>query len=414
MGAARGRCGLRTGCIWPALPSLLLPLPLLLLLLLLLLAPAAAARSGRPRLHLITYSNTVDPRLSLSLGSAQRFGMYPVVVGLGLQAEWAVGLSAMANMLRDYIFNSTEADDLVMFFDAFDVVFQAREAAIVDKYLELEAREGRTLFYNAESHCSSKRVSEYPPSSLPWRYLNSGIYIGRSYTLRDVFRYALPEHLVDRDGKPERLQNWHTDYFLDHQNSTTLDYKCELTQVVFNIDNLHVNQAHTAEATKPGGHGLILEDGLMHNTITGTVPLMLHFAGVGHWPDSRHAERVGTCAAYEYFRAAGHPDFVALLEQRMKRKFFGMPPWKAMCTNLISMFDRMAMSVSTSGDFIIWAFFRALEHPFWLFLIIVLVAVQVHALVRHCGCASTLRKHAVMQARALVSTWLRNPERQRA
>merc|ERR1712048_1320467 len=110
-----------------------------------------------------------------------------------------------------------------------------------------------------------------------------------------------------------RLQNWHTDYFLDHQDLVALDSNCDLMQVVINVDNLAGNRHDPDE---PTSNGLILRDGRLRNTQTNTTPLILHFPGGGHWPDWWHTERVGSCAAYELLRSAGHPTLVKLLEKQ--------------------------------------------------------------------------------------------------
>lgn len=112
------------------------------------------------------------------------------------------------------------------------------------------------------------------------------------------------------------------------------------------------------EDQSPGGHGLVLENGRVKNTLTGTTPPILHFAGAGHWPNWKHPERVGTCAAYEFMRVAGQPELVAIMEEKSHKKFFGLMPWKSLCTPFVTLFDQLAMKVSTAGDFFIWGFAR--------------------------------------------------------
>jgi len=286
------------------------------------------ANAPLPKLHALTYASTLDARLTLSIATAEFYDLFPIVLGYGHEATWAYGLSDLANMVRAYIFNHTAPEDIVLFFDAWDVAFQAGEHEIVSRYLEMEAREHKQLIYHAEGKCSSPRKNEYPHIKSEWRYLNCGLYIGRSRAMRELYKAPVPSPLVDKHGHPMRLQNWHTDYYLDHQDSAMLDSQCELMQVVMNVDNIHVSLTHPDSAQEPGGRGLLVKDGRLRNTITKTTPLILHFPGVGHWPDWWHPDRVGTCAAYEFLRETGHPTLLKFLEKQSSRhKSFALKPY---------------------------------------------------------------------------------------
>ena len=52
-----------------------------------------------------------------------------------------------------------------------------------------------------------------------------------------------------------RLQNWHTNYYLDHLDQVGLDSRCELMQVVLSVENVHINTAQLKDAMGPGGPG---------------------------------------------------------------------------------------------------------------------------------------------------------------
>lgn len=314
----------------------------------------ADATPKLPRLHAVTYANVPDARIALSLGTAELHGFFPVVMGYGHEATWAYGLSTLANLVRDFIFNRTEPEDIVLFFDAWDVIFQGGENEIVSRYLEIEQREKKELIYHAERDTTKHSRAGYPQIDSIWRYLNCGLYIGRSRAMRLLYKEALPPQLVDEHGKPMRLQTWHTHYWLDHLESVTIDSKCELMQVVNMIDNVHVNGMHSDAAASPGNTGMVVRDGLFRNTVTNTTPLILHFAGMGHWPDWKHPDRIGTCAAYEFFRTAGHPKLAALMEKRSSQsKYFTLQPWKELCGS-ITLWDTWGVGVSRFGDVIVW------------------------------------------------------------
>merc|ERR1711957_451389 len=148
-----------------------------------------------------------------------------------------------------------------------------------------------------------------------WCYLNSGIYMGRSSALRVLFDVELTPDIKEKDGRPKRLQNHHTDFFLDHQEIAMLDSHCELTQTVMAIPGFGINLENPGPELPPETTQLVMSGGRLHNIFTNTTPLMLHFPGPGHWPDLSHPERTGTCYAYEFLRKV-FPDLVQLMEFR--------------------------------------------------------------------------------------------------
>jgi hypothetical protein len=318
-------------------------------------------------------------RLTLALVSAQRHGMFPMVVGLGIPARWAYGLSALANEWRGYVLNHTEPEDLVLFFDAFDVAFQAGEREIVDRYLEMEARSGHELFYNADTHCTNPCDLEKPESTSVWPYLNSGVYLGRARVIRELYKDPLPNPLVDAEGKPMRLQYWHVLFYWAHQEKVAVDDHCELSQMVGNVDNLFVNRFHIDMADQPGQKGLVFVDGMLRNTITNSTPPILHFPGIGHWPDVYNPERVGTCTAWELFRAVHQQEALALEEESSSAKFMSPRPWKAVCSKINLISDIAAIKVSLWGEKGIWVWH---SHPEWVAGFLLVAAFAARELVR--------------------------------
>jgi hypothetical protein len=219
---------------------------------------------------------------------------------------------------------------------------------------------------------------EKPKSSSPWAYLNSGVYLGRAHVVRELYKDPLPDPLLDAQGKPMRLQYWHVLFYWAHRDKVTVDDQCELSQVVINVDNLHVNQVHIDLVDKPGGSGLILKDGRIFNTITNTTPLILHFPGGGHWPDFRHPTRVGTCAAYELFRKASQPELALAMEQEAKGKFIGLKPWKAICAKFTTGWDTAGMFVSNMGDNAIWCWWNLpLVELLFILLVMLLIGAYI-------------------------------------
>jgi len=317
-----------------------------------------ATGKKRPRLFIGMFSDIWDPRLALPLSTAYRFGLRPVVLGLGSAVSWGAGLGNAWNAYRDYAMQQTDPDDLMLFIDAHDVMFQAGEDELVDAYLRHEARTGRQLVYNADPFCSSPRLSEYPESSSPWKYLNSGVYMGRVRTLQRLFANQQVPKLS------ARLQNIHTDFFLDHQDVAALDYRCEIAQVVFNVPGFSTDEqrAFIPGGLPPEALRLAFEGGRVRNLHTNTTPLILHFPGPGHWPLAADDSRTGTCLAYELLRQS-QPGMLRLMEEQSEvrkggGKYFGLRPWKPICTYYVSPFDYLGYRVAQWGDVLIWWYFH--------------------------------------------------------
>lgn len=287
----------------------------------------------------------------MALASGEFHGVYPVVLGYGEASSWAYGLSKLANKLRSYIFNRTDPEDIVMFFDAFDIIFLGSADDIVNRYLDMEQRYHRKLFYNADPVCTNPCEHEEELASKlqsRWAYLNSGIYIGRSSVFRDLYKDPIPDPLVDKHGQPKRWQYFHVEYYVDHPDTVGVDSGCELTQVVYNVDSLYVNSKYSKS---PGGQGLEISGGKLQNTITGTFPLIAHFAGPGHYPNWQDPIRRGSCPAYEVMRALGHPGLVDLWEKQFKEaKGFRLRPWRSMCSHAKSGWDKFGLQMSHFED----------------------------------------------------------------
>jgi len=288
-----------------------------------------------------------------------------------MKTGWGPKSGNMLNEYRSYILDHTDPDDVVMIFDALDVVFQGGEEELMQNYLSMEQRTGREMVYNADTQCSSPRQAEYPPSDTPWRYLNGGVVTGRSRALRQLFRDKLPDIILDAEGRPMRNQNWHTNFYLDHQELVMIDTKCELTQVIMRLDSLFVSEQESEAKHLPGGDAMDLSGGRVHNRMTNTTPLVLHFPGPGHWPEFMHPERVGTCLAYEVMRSIITPGMTHLMEDlsftQSSGKMFGQPPWKGICTFYVSPFDYVGFKLQHLGDWILWAYF----HTFWRVILLI-------------------------------------------
>jgi len=218
-------------------------------------------------MHFVTFMNEVHRMFAVLQTSAEAHGLYPHILGYGRRAWWPAGLGVKINMLRDFV-NSRHVrkEDVVVFADAFDVIVFGGEEEIVEGFLDMERRHGRSLFFNAEVYCYPRiggLCEDYPPSPTHWRYLNSGLVVGRAWALRELLRDPAPEVIQGGD------QAWYQRQFRskNHSGLIDLDRECRFLCAV-----------------SGDGTGLVLSgDHRLVRSDTGYRPPLVHFAGTGHW-----------------------------------------------------------------------------------------------------------------------------------
>lgn len=90
-------------------------------------------------------------------------------------------------LLRETIANLDE-DSLVLFVDAYDVFFADRLDEIVDRYLEMKV----DILFAAEDFCWPKAslADRFPEVDFGYRFLNSGLFIGKCGVLRRLINAA--------------------------------------------------------------------------------------------------------------------------------------------------------------------------------------------------------------------------------
>lgn len=175
--------------------------------------------------------------------SCRRNGLPLTVLGSGV--PWT-GSSLKLRLLRDRLDDLPE-DRIVLFVDAYDSLLLPSRRRIVEKFLEFE----KPIVVSAEKGCwpDPELAERYPraaplrrargqplraalrpepPSPSPFRYLNSGGFMGYAGALRDALReMVFPEW--DRD---QRLL---TRYFLGHPGGIALDYGADIFQTLFEV-----------------------------------------------------------------------------------------------------------------------------------------------------------------------------------
>jgi hypothetical protein len=172
---------------------------------------------------------------------------------------------------------SLPPNDLILFTDAFDVMFTDSPAHIQSKF---EAGHYDILF-SAECGCwphimeADKEAcfAHYPVSPTPYRYLNSGTWIGKAglaaLMLKEVMREA------GRDFGNANDQKLVADMYIAGRHGIKLDFYNTIFQAQ------HMTLDPPLPRCNPMEDTVLTANKRFHNTRTDSYPAVIHFNGGG-------------------------------------------------------------------------------------------------------------------------------------
>jgi GR25 family glycosyltransferase involved in LPS biosynthesis len=176
-------------------------------------------KGGSSKIHYITVSTEKNDKLQRLLDSAKRFNIHIEVLGLEMntsnlghnnKAKFGMKLG----LPLEYI-SKLDPNDIVLFTDAWDVVYINNEEEIIKRYLEFN----KPIVFGAElfSWPDENRSVEYTDTQDKYfKYLNSGLYIGKAGDLkRFLENYKGGEDIDD--------QRFWVDLYLKHRDKIALD-----------------------------------------------------------------------------------------------------------------------------------------------------------------------------------------------
>ena len=147
--------------------------------------------------HVVTCGDNPEKMRMLEESS----GDMGILITNVLKNEWEGGSMAgpgggqKLNELRSWILESDLPDnDVVLFVDAFDVFFQRDLRTIVGRYLGFR----HDVVFGAEAWLWPDKSLRFPPSHTKYRYLNSGTFIGRVGTLKQMLAEPLENSADDQ------------------------------------------------------------------------------------------------------------------------------------------------------------------------------------------------------------------------
>jgi len=152
-------------------------------------------------------------------------------------------------------------NDIVLFSDAYDVYYSGNKSIIIERFNKMN----KPVVFGGEQCCypDASKSCLYPNTNSPFRYLNSGLFIGRVHALRECMKDYI--YIEDADD-----QLWWTNKFLERQDLIELDYTNQLFMncLWLRDDDLIIN-----------------EDKVVFNR-TGSTPQLIH----GNGPSKKFIE----------------------------------------------------------------------------------------------------------------------------
>lgn len=228
------------------------------------------------RIEVVSVLNrTPDPhresyyRFDKFLASLSRYSYAPTLLGLG---EWWGGLMTKPRRVRDWLRSGACKGELVAVTDAFDVIFTSPPDEVADLFGKRDE-----VMFNAEQGLWPRTDLAYafPDVGSPWRYLNSGVIIGKPALLLQLLESMTLDEIVNDCVAGDHLhggagthinpndQAWYQYAYAARPVPMTLDYKCEIAQSMSGCEGSEFSWDGTQ----------------FKNIATGTVPKIWHFNG---------------------------------------------------------------------------------------------------------------------------------------
>ena len=187
---------------------------------------------------------------------------YPIEV-LGKNKKWRFPRDKL-EAVKQYLSkkNLRNSNKIIMFVDGYDTFFVPGNQDVIKKFhtfhkpVVISAEMGCWPFHTPA--CINKTL--YPKSPTPFRYLNSGTYIGYASAIYKMLKEVLGEHPQQKDD-----QYMLHDYFIKHPDRVALDYHQEIFSLLYEtrLSNYYYND----------------KTGFISNLITHSTPVVFHGNG---------------------------------------------------------------------------------------------------------------------------------------
>ena len=166
------------------------------------------------------------------LASARRHGIEPFFL-TGVYD----GLMAKPRLLLEYLLKEGARFEHIIVCDAFDILLLTGTDEIIYNYRGF----GSPIVFNTERNYfpDAGRRDEFPKSPTPYRFLNSGFFVGDTAavihmleTMRDKWGFPADRRKPDGSWETPNDQQTYSAFFLDNQDKVRLDYPGILGQTL--------------------------------------------------------------------------------------------------------------------------------------------------------------------------------------
>ena len=138
------------------------------------------------------------------------------------------------NLLKNYL-KDLNPNDLVLFTDAYDVFYHAEIEEIVDRFYDFDCE----ILFAAENSCwpDSSLENKFPKSHTPYRYLNSGTFIGTVREISDVLKPEIQNNDDDQLFIHKQFLSGKYNIKLDYEQYLFMTYDESVTNLRGNLYN---------------------------------------------------------------------------------------------------------------------------------------------------------------------------------
>lgn len=205
----------------------------------------------------LTVANALTPYVQRTLTSCQRFGFSPTI--LGLNRDYPGNITKLYYVL-EYI-EQNPSVDTIFYLDSYDVIATNSMDVIMEAYGVFNT----PLLFSAELNCwpDAGIKDQYPEVDSPYRYLNSGLYIGNAEMIRQVFDKALQMRRLDGKSDQELLAK----VYVSGEFPIMLDHGARIFQSLWGAE-----------------HHLVEDRGVWMNERTRSYPILFHANGRSSFP----------------------------------------------------------------------------------------------------------------------------------
>ncbi|HAI39090.1 MAG TPA: hypothetical protein DCM40_13700, partial [Maribacter sp.] len=150
------------------------------------------------QVHVLTVGTDKSKMWALEQ-SASRHGVS--FLNLGDDVQWYGGTmegpggGQKINLVRGHL-QSLPDEDTVLFCDAYDVMFVDNMTTVIERFEDFNC----DIIFAAEKNCwpQASLAPQFPITSRPYKYLNSGLYIGKVGMLKQFFNEQVPDNSDDQ------------------------------------------------------------------------------------------------------------------------------------------------------------------------------------------------------------------------